>query len=919
MKTTWLILALGLCLPSFAASPPERINYQGVLRDAAGNPADGSYPMVFRFYGNGAGACDCGGPTGGPGCSDATCEADVCAIDAFCCTDWDQICANYAEQVASCQACIADEEVLIEDHAGATQPIDVTGGLFNVALGTGGMTDGSGAGTYATLGELFRDYDVVYVETVVSGETLSPRVRVEASAYTQNARHLDGKPASEFIDTSSTAQTKSGPLTVGPLTVSGPIGAISFDYGQIITSVTGWGITSSDADQGSILANVGGDMSFVSDSGVYGFVPELGSTEGTVLDLAPGFAGGELTLGNVNTLTGGGSADALHTHSAFAGGLSLNDGSAGTPALRFSNDPDTGIFGQPGTLSLAVDGTETVLFDPVGNARLTGGLFVGCGDLLSCGIESQLVFDTVTNTGLATSGTFAVDGGELYLATDESLSWTGSRFALSNDLEFESSGSTVRSISNSYDIEMRKDDVDATSVAWFRWYTNGTREQMRIEDGNDAATSFDGVVNANGLDYAEAFKITDTTLEAGDVVSLSLTQAEYIDRAAAPYAAQLLGVISERPGFLTGSSFDAEEEADAAIVALRNEARATGDLELAKQYTQQLIELKEQHQRPVALAGRVPVKVDGSYGPIAAGDFLTSSPTPGHAMPMTQAGRTIGVAMEPWNGPGRGKILAFINPGFHDPSPGSGSSHTSSVDSEPEAPALVAAPAPVQETQAVAGNLQVVLDSGADESSRFSIFRDGDDSGALGAEVLRVDESGNVWAEGSFRPKGMDLAEYFVLSAPAEAGDVLVADRDRPGFYMPSLGAADSAVVGVVSEEPGVLLGSNVTRIAAADADLARRLDDARALGDGELEAELWADLEAKFEASHAPVALSGTVRVKVDAGFGTIRVGDALTSSPTPGHAMRSDDVRPLTVIGKALEPLEAGTGTIRMLVLMR
>ena len=38
-------------LGAFAqATPPELVNYQGVLRDASGAPLTGSYAMTFRFY-----------------------------------------------------------------------------------------------------------------------------------------------------------------------------------------------------------------------------------------------------------------------------------------------------------------------------------------------------------------------------------------------------------------------------------------------------------------------------------------------------------------------------------------------------------------------------------------------------------------------------------------------------------------------------------------------------------------------------------------------------------------------------------------------------------------------------------------------------------------------------------------------------
>jgi len=40
------LLASGLVL----AAPPALINYQGVLRDASGDPRNGAFDMVFRFF-----------------------------------------------------------------------------------------------------------------------------------------------------------------------------------------------------------------------------------------------------------------------------------------------------------------------------------------------------------------------------------------------------------------------------------------------------------------------------------------------------------------------------------------------------------------------------------------------------------------------------------------------------------------------------------------------------------------------------------------------------------------------------------------------------------------------------------------------------------------------------------------------------
>jgi hypothetical protein len=73
-------------------------------------------------------------------------------------------------------------------------------------------------------------------------------------------------------------------------------------------------------------------------------------------------------------------------------------------------------------------------------------------------------------------------------------------------------------------------------------------------------------------------------------------------------------------------------------------------------------------------------------------------------------------------------------------------------------------------------------------------------------------------------------------------------------------------------------------------------------------------DLEGAVE-----LAVATVLEVRVDAGFGAIRPGDLLTTSETPGAAKRATAAEPGTILGKALEGLEAGVGTIRVLVMVR
>ncbi len=66
------------------------------------------------------------------------------------------------------------------------------------------------------------------------------------------------------------------------------------------------------------------------------------------------------------------------------------------------------------------------------------------------------------------------------------------------------------------------------------------------------------------------------------------------------------------------------------------------------------------------------------------------------------------------------------------------------------------------------------------------------------------------------------------------------------------------------------------------------------------------------------PVALTGRVYVRVDADLGAVRPGDFLTTSTTPGHAMKVTDYDHArgAIIGKAMSALGGGRGLVLTLV---
>ena len=163
--------------------------------------------------------------------------------------------------------------------------------------------------------------------------------------------------------------------------------------------------------------------------------------------------------------------------------------------------------------------------------------------------------------------------------------------------------------------------------------------------------------------------------------------------------------------------------------------------------------------------------------------------------------------------------------------------------------------------------------------------------------AIPVDDEGNVYAP-SFRPSSQDLASLVRVSETVERGDVLVIDTDRRGLMRRGSSAADNGVVGIVAAAPGVALGSE--------------------LEIGQTEAPAEREQNSDFQLK-VPVAFSGVVDCKVDASYGAVWTGNLLVTSPTPGHAMAQQAPLPGTVLGKALEPLQEGAGTIKVLVMLR
>jgi hypothetical protein len=158
--------------------------------------------------------------------------------------------------------------------------------------------------------------------------------------------------------------------------------------------------------------------------------------------------------------------------------------------------------------------------------------------------------------------------------------------------------------------------------------------------------------------------------------------------------------------------------------------------------------------------------------------------------------------------------------------------------------------------------------------------------------VFYVERGGDVRAAGPFIDGGADYAELLSAVAGLEPADVLVIGPD--GQLARSTQPYQANVAGVYSTQPGFIAGG------------------------GDESADVTDDI---------PLAMMGVVPVKASAENGPIHPGDLLTTSSTPGHAMKAS---PLTVggvtfypsgviVGKALEGLDEGSGVIEMLVVLQ
>ncbi len=540
------------------------------------------------------------------------------------------------------------------------------------ALSVGSITSGFGA--IATTNNLTTSANI---STTGSGTMTSAGTFTASNGLTQTTGALN-------LTASSGALTLSG---LSASSVSSGANNITFTSGNFNTTATGinstaigvttkatGAFTSLSSSGATDLANAGASNVTIATTGTGNVT--IGNSTGTFALTSSGglnvTTGGALTgVTSIDTIThssttigfvgagsiSSGAATNLTLNSGTTGNLTIDSGSTGsvligtgvnaktitignasddTFSLNSSGLSVTSAGALSGVTSIGASGdiSTSANISTTGSGAITSaGTLTGSSSISITGTWKGNVSTTATSNS-TTISTVSTQALMYYVATTDTTGTCATASKTFNITGLTAAEGSYAYIvtkaidggcnSSSMTLTLQINGVTISTVA--NANTNGTvTENYVVAYTNGAWRILGTAATADGADLAENYATNDETIEAGDLVSLDPNLRAGVKKTSGLDDKSVVGIISTMPAMVIGGL------SDEGVTAL-----------------------------PVALSGRVPVKVNAENGPIVVGDYLTPSSVPGVAMKSNGSGVVIGQAMSPFDGNEAGMVLAFI-------------------------------------------------------------------------------------------------------------------------------------------------------------------------------------------------------------------------------------------------------------------
>ena len=398
-----------------------------------------------------------------------------------------------------------------------------------------------------------------------------------------------------------------------------------------------------------------------------------GSEPGGALVFTAG-AGGATGTGGAITITPGTAAGLgkprgnITIGDSTAGGLASSGNTISIVASKGGNaSPLTG--GAGGSISLTTGaGGAGGGASPTGGA---GGSFTVTAGAGGSANANAGIGGSITLTGGQGGGTSTSTGGSTTITSGAGGSNSGNSGALTLATGAVTSGS-FGTISFKQGANFRM-FIDANGNVGIGTET----PDQELEVDGDIRLDANGGATTNGLCHSGAD--SDTTFTDRDIVACSAAESDIAEwyetqPGAEPgdivmTTANTLSYQSKKVNALTGEVTDELISYTVSILAKTDAAYKDNIIGVVSTSPTQtigkgIIEYS-QNPQPIALVGRVPVKVSTEGGDIAPGDPLTSSSVPGVAMKATESGPIVGKALEAYSGADMGKILVFVSVGWY--------------------------------------------------------------------------------------------------------------------------------------------------------------------------------------------------------------------------------------------------------------